>query len=77
MKIARKNFGHTNQCTARIIRPRAVQETEPFFDPEGRYQVFDCGFSQGRFRTKEAAVQYAVRFWGGYVIDRETGERAL
>lgn len=47
------------------------------FDTEGRYEAFDCGFSQGRFQTREAATKYAVRFWGGYVIDRKTGDRLL
>lgn len=42
---------------------------------EFRFEVFDCGISQGKFRMEFQAKRRAARCWGGYVIDRETGER--
>ena len=59
------------------VVPEIAKQAESTFSAEGRYEAFDCGFSQGRFQTREAATKYAVRFWGGYVIDRETGERVV
>lgn len=55
---------------AAFSNSRNHQPTEEF-----RFEVFDCGISQGRYRTEFEANRRAVKCWGGYVIDRETGER--
>ncbi|MCR9201037.1 MAG: hypothetical protein NXI04_20550 [Planctomycetaceae bacterium] len=45
--------------------------------PDGRFEVFECGFSRGRYADLEAATRCAVARWGGYVIDQRTGERVV
>ena len=54
---------------SKLPRSKAVKD--------GRYEVFECGFSRGRYGNIEDATRCAVARWGGYVIDQKTGERVV
>ena len=76
MKMAPRNFGHTDQRGFRVTK-WGSRLPQPKMVADGRFEVFECGFSRGRYADLEAATQSAVARWGGYVIDQETGERVV
>lgn len=60
----------------RVVRPRGVEVTPLVKNRYGRFEVFEgTGMPRGCFSSPEDAIKHSAGFWGGYVLDRITGDR--
>lgn len=59
MKMTPRNFGHTTQRGFRITTWGAKIPVSKAV-ANGRYEVFECGFSRGRYGTIEDATRVVL-----------------